>query len=164
MSQVKYFPTSLRKARNLYHQHHTANHFLHNMFFTGVLLLLHSLLIEASALEQRTNGNVCQYGVYGELVPALKPFALAQSYCAAVFPPQCTPQGKLKIRRVSATTVKTSTMSSTQTTTSKILGPSSKTTAKAANPKESAWSKMLQQGRAAVSTLCSCIQDHKVSE
>ena len=133
------------------------------MFLSGFLLLLQSLLIVA--LDERTNGDVCQEGLYGELVPVLKPHGVAQAYCAQAYPVTCRVQKMVMVRKVPlSTTSKSSATPSVSSTIPKTSTNSSKTTTKVANPKESAWSKLLQQGRAVVSTLCSCIQDPKVSD
>lgn len=129
------------------------------MLLSAFLLLLQTSLIVAIPLEGRNNGDVCQRGLYGELVPVLKQFSPAQVYCAQAYPAKCGSQGKLKKR----TSPKVSTTTAAPSTTTKMT-TSSKTTTKAANPKESALSKLLKQGKEVVSTLCSCIRDSKVSD
>ena len=155
---------NLSNSQRSAHHHLLLKHQSPNMLLSGTLLLLHSLLIVASPVEERT--DVCQSGLYGELVPILKPFIPAQAYCAQAYPAKCSAQTKLKARGVSVvfTTSKTSTTLVAPNATPKSSTSLSKTTTKAVNPKESALVKLLQQGRGVISTLCSCIQDKKVGE
>lgn len=133
---------------------------------SGFLLLLHCLLTTAASLEERTNGDVCQHGLYGELVPVLKPFSGAQAYCAQAYPAKCRAQRAVKVRNAppsSSTTRSKSTPSKSTTSTLPSTTPKT-TTTKPVNPEESAWSRLLQQEKGVVATICSCIQDPKVKD
>lgn len=113
-------------------------------------------------LERR---GVCQSGIYGEIAPILAGYSVAQAYCSAHYPVQCTPAVHKRAAPSTTTTktttttavVKTTTKTTTTTTTTK---PATTTTTKTSsvNPTSSAWSKCQNQPGNVISTLCSCIE------
>lgn len=138
------------------------------VYLQPVLALLvfaqHLAFTRAVPLEERA-GDVCGSGIYGELVPYLKPYPVAQAFCSAVYPVKCSSVNKAKRQlsttsKISTTPTAPSTIPKISTTSSKS---SSKTTTSSIDPKASAWSKCQKQGGNVVSTICSCIQSQKVS-
>lgn len=104
------------------------------------------------AIESRA-GSVCSSGIYGELVPILAPYSVAQAFCTAIYPVKCTTQ--LNKRATPTTTASNRQPSTTTTTKSSTLTTKSTT---AVDPKASAWAKAQLQAGQVVSTLCSCLQ------
>lgn len=136
--------------------------------FIGTLLAFtHSLLTVAIPLEEWAQ-DVCGASVYGELVSILQKYDPAQAFCATVFPLQCTTSALKK--RSASTTAKPSVITKLNT---KIIDASSvekawattkapSNTEVSGDSKVSAWLRLLSQGQDVISTVCSCIQDHRV--
>lgn len=161
----------------------------------GVLALHSSLTIaipqEGAHLFKPRGDPVCAQGIYGELVPILNGWPIAEAFCSAVHPVKCT-TAPPKLKRATAaittatavannakkgtsttsssTTAKATTPTTTKartTTTSTTKTPTTTTTTtkttSSQDVKSSAWSKCQQQPGNVISTLCSCIETPKVS-
>lgn len=117
----------------------------------------------AAPLDER-GADVCSSGIYKELDP-LKNYPIAVSFCQAKFPPACVQhearainarglvQGSCRKRAV--TTITTTSKISTTKVTS--------TTASTKDVTSSMWAKVTIQPYSIISTFCSCIQPHVVS-
>ena len=108
-------------------------------------------------LEERA-GDICQAGIYSEIVSVLKSHSPAKVFCSKAYPPACTlSANKLKVRIATTTTQPTTKVGSATLnaalTTTKIAGQDSKSVA---------LSKLVQRGKGIISTVCSCIQSHNV--
>lgn len=130
-------------------------------------------LTAAVPLEERGGEDICGSGIYGELAPYLKPYPLAQAFCTAAFPPQCTTEKAKKRSPYASTSTtsgqKTTTPKSTSSKTTSSKPPSTLSTTTAtskasttADKMASAFSKCRNQPGNVISTLCSCIEYHKV--
>ena len=104
-----------------------------------ILLVLHQSFTlavphNAGAIEVRADAY-CNSGIYGELLPLISPYAVAQAWCTQNWPVPCTTAHKRKRAATSSTTI-TAAKSTT-----------------AANNQASAWSKALQQAQNTVPNL-----------
>ena len=110
--------------------------------------------IVATPIEER-GASVCGSGIYGELVPILSPYPIAQAFCSAVFPVACTSAAK---RKRSAPSTTAATTKGSTTTTKKAVS----TTTSSVDSKASALSKCQRQPANVISTICSCIETPEV--
>lgn len=110
----------------------------------GLLTALFAILVAAlPRIEERA--NICSSGIYGELVPVLASYPVAQSFCTQIFPVKCTTK-RAKQRAAPSTTKRRTPM----------------TTSSSSDRRAPAWAKCQKQPKNVVSTLCSCIQTPKV--
>ena len=133
------------------------------MLFTKIVALL--AIASATAiplgLEERADTqDVCRSGFYGQAVPILLQYPPAQIFCARTNPPQCTFASKKAKRQVNDSVRRTMTTS----TVKAGVNSQASTTKISDNARESMLSSVVQQGRDILSTVCSCIQSHKVSK
>lgn len=122
-------------------------------------------LIAGMPLEERGAG-VCSGGIYGELVPILIKYPIAQAFCSAAYPVSCTTAPRAKEKRVATTTTTTTKAAAKttvpSTTTTKAAGKatapvttttSTRTSTTTVDARSSAWSKCQKQPRNVISTV-----------
>lgn len=120
-----------------------------------VLVLAQSLcIVNAASSSIKAQANICKSAGYSELVPLLQLYDAAQAYCAKSFPAQCI-AGKPKARRLLSISP------------SSLLEVALKPRANAKSQDQnkarvSALSRAKKQHKDVQSTICSCIQSHKV--
>lgn len=120
------------------------------LIFSAVVAIYHPLLAVAAPGPLAPRAGVCDSGIYGELVPILSPYAIAQAFCTAYYPMKC-PSAAAMIKRAATAS------SATTTKTTSVTSSKSKTTT-STDAKASAWSKCQGQGASVISTMCSCIE------
>lgn len=125
------------------------------------LALAHQLIL-TDAVSFVGGSDVCGSGTYGELVPIIKSYPIAQAFCSAAYPPACTTTpGRSRGKRLPQSLVEKRVASSV---TSDSPLPTPMIIARAINAQSSAWSRVGKQPKSVISVICSCIESHKVRE
>lgn len=112
-----------------------------------VSALVFSAITNATPSEERRAPGVCGSGTYGEVVPVLMQYPVAQAFCTANFPVACTSRANLLMRAPSPTPV---------------IPPTGKTTIPV-DRQASAWSKVRAQPASVIKIVCACIESPTVS-
>lgn len=140
----------------------TETNFFAMMPGVGNIVLVFSTLsqyltaVAASPVEERAQ-NVCQAGVYGQVIPIFQHYTPAQVYCAKAYPIKCS-DGKAKQKRIVRVTPSAILVEGPTSIITRSSTQSSSTSKAASNSKDIVWSKMVKDGGSVISTVCSCIQ------
>lgn len=127
-----------------------------NIVLVFLTLSQYLTAVAASPVEKRAQ-NVCQAGVYGQVIPIFQHYTSAQVYCAEAYPIKCS-DGKAKQKRIVRVTPSVILVGGPTSTTTKSSIQSSSTSKASSDSKDVVWSKMVKDGGSVVSTVCSCIQ------